>query len=329
MNNLNSIRHLIDEAESALLVSHISPDGDTIGSALGLAWALRQLGIAARVACADPVPRSLRFLPGSQDYGTRGLGTESLIFAIDCSDPERAGNLYSATAFASVPVVNIDHHVTNLLYGDVNLVDVDAAATAQLVLQVVQHLGIPLDATIATCLLTGLVTDTRSFRTSGTTPQVLRDALTLCEAGASLSEIMDQAYAHYPMALLRLWGLAFDRAELTDGILWVEISRDDMRAAAATPTMASGLVNFMSTIDDAIVALVLRELDDGQIDVSLRSRQGVNVAQVASALGGGGHPQAAGCQLEGDMCLVRERVLAALRQLLLAALRQQLPEPVK
>jgi phosphoesterase RecJ-like protein len=317
---LNELQRHLSLTQSALLIAHVSPDGDTIGSTLGLAGALRRLGLRVRVACADPVPENLRFLPGAKSFKRHKPHSDDLLIAVDCSDPSRTGDLYDAALFASRPVVVIDHHITNPGWGTINLVDADAVATAQLVLRLIEHLGIPLDVPMATCLLTGLITDTLGFRTNNTTAQALRDASILTEAGAPLAEIMDQVYGHNPLALLRLWGFAFSHAELQEGVLWVELSQEDMSACGANAGTASGLVNFLSTIDEATVALVVREMGGGRIDVSLRSRPSVDVSLVATALGGGGHPQAAGCQLSTS--------LSEARQLVLAAIHEQMPQPV-
>ena len=318
MTPQSEIARLVAEATSALLIGHVSPDGDTLGSALGLAWALRRLGKIARVACADPVPRALQYLPGADEIRRQPFGGPSLVFAIDCSDAARMGDVYNAEMLAGRPLIVIDHHATNVGYGTVNLIEAETAATAQIVLHLIEHLGVPLDADIATCLLTGLVTDTQGFRTPNSDTDVLRAAVTLTEAGASLSEIMDQSYGRSPINRLRLWGSAFARSKLENGVLWVEVSLADIEQAGASSETLSGLVNYLATIDEAQVALLLEERPNGRVDVSLRARPGYNVAVVASALGGGGHPLAAGCQVDGEISKVRETVLRALAEQMLA-----------
>ncbi len=317
MDELAAIQQLLASARRALVATHIMPDGDAIASALGLAWALRRKGLEARLACEDPVPAELRFLPGSADFAPRTRTDEDVIIAVDCGDLSRLGKVYQAEAFAGVPLVNIDHHGTNPHFGTVNWVET-RSSTAELVLELVRFLGIPLDLPIATCLLTGILTDTRGFRTASTTAETLHAAMTLVAAGAPLAQIADAVFNRRPLEALRLWGTALTTARHEDGILWVPISREMLRALGATDAAVSGLANFLSTFDHTLVYVVLHELADGQVDVNLRSRPEVNVAAVAQALGGGGHPQAAGCLLPGPLERAEELVLGALR----SALRQ-------
>ena len=324
-DSLSEIRDLLEKAHRVLLVSHVMPDGDTLGSALGLAWALRQRGLEVRLSCADTVPKPLRFMPGSQDYALRSRTDEEVIFVIDSSDLERIGRVYDAAAFAAVPVVNIDHHVTNLCFGNINWVE-PKAATAELILELVRYLGIPLDARIATCLLTGLVTDTQCFRTHSTTADSLRAAGTLMDAGASLAAIVRAVFNHRSLPMLRLWGQALSNIQCSGGVLWTEISQDMLHRVGADEEASRGLANFLGTLDDAPVSVVLRELKGGLVDVSLRSSADVDVSKVALAFGGGGHAQAAGCLVKGTLAEVRERLLAALRQVLSA--REPAGEPL-
>jgi len=296
-------------ASKVLLISHVAPDGDTLGSALGLAAALRRRSIEVRLACADPVPAELRFLPGSEGFAARGRSDEDLIVVLDTGDLKRIGSLYSPESFAAVPVINIDHHVTNVFFGDLNWVE-PRAATAELVLDLLLEWGIPLAKEIATPLLTGIITDTQGFRTSSTTAESLRAAITLMEAGASLPEISEAVFNRRSLATLRLWGMALAQAQFAEGVLWVEISRE-MLAQVDDPMASRGLANFLSTFAQARVAAVFRELD-GVVEISLRSAPGVDVSEVALRFGGGGHPQAAGCTVEGELARVRSQVLEAL-----------------
>jgi len=307
------IQGLLEGAERVLIVAHVDPDGDTIGSALGLAWALRRRGASCTLACAHPVPQSFRFLPGSDAFAPRWRQDENIIVVVDSSDPARIGDIYPAEGSRSAPLVVIDHHITNLRYGDVNWV-ADRASTSEMVLELVSAMGITLDATIATCLLTGLVTDTRGFRTRSTDAAALRAAVTLVEAGASLGDVMEAAFRSRTVKMLRTWGAALVDAHLEDGVVWAEVSQDDLRRIDADPSSADGLANLLSTVREAEVAVVFREVRPGVVDVSMRSTPRVDVAAVALSLGGGGHRQAAGCLLEASLPWAREAVLAALHR---------------
>lgn len=310
-----------------LVISHVMPDADTLGSALGLAWALRARGIEVRLSCADPLPERLLFLPGSEGFAARTRSDEELVIAVDCSDIERLGPIHDLVHLTQVPLINIDHHVTNTHFGDAHLV-VERSSTAELIYELLCYLGIPLDVPVATCLLAGLVSDTRSFRTSNTTADSLRTAVALVKAGASLPWVADALFNHRSRYILPLWGEAFARAQSEDGLLWTEVSQEMLSRAGADPTASSGLVNFISTLDGVQVAVVFCEIGGGIVDVGFRSRPGIDVSRVALALGGGGHPQASGCQVKGSLEEVKARVLAALREMLPEASERPIASPV-
>jgi phosphoesterase RecJ-like protein len=307
------VQALLKDARHVLIVAHVDPDGDAIGAALGLAWALRRRGASCTLACAHPVPESLHFLPGSDAFVLRWRVHEDVIVVVDTSDTARIGAIYPADGRGGTPLVVIDHHVTNLRYGDVNWV-ADRASTCEMVLELVLAMGIALDVTIATCLLTGLVSDTRGFRTRSTDTAALRAAVTLMEAGASLGDVMEAVFRSRTITMLHTWGVALSNVRLEDRVIWAEVSQEDLRRLDAGPSSADGLANLLSTVRDAEVAAVFREVRTGVVDVSMRSTPRVDVAAVALSLGGGGHRQAAGCLLEAPLSQARELVLNALRQ---------------
>lgn len=312
------IKRLIQSAARILIICHIMPDGDAIGSLLGVGWALRKLGKSCTLACADPVPEKYKFLPGHEGIRNQRVGDEELIITLDASDTERLGALYDAAVFARTPVINIDHHITNIKFGQVNWVE-QTASTAELGLALTKGLGIPLDADIATCLLTGLVTDTRCFRTPNTTQVVLGHATTLMDAGASLAEISEKAFGQNSLFRLCIWGKALASATVRAGLIWARLSLQDFKSCNASWQDTEDLVSFLLATRGMNASLLLQEREPGKVEASMRSVRGVNIANVALSLGGGGHPQAAGCTVAGTMAQVEERVLAALTQ----ALREQ------
>ncbi|MGI6367908.1 MAG: DHH family phosphoesterase [Anaerolineae bacterium] len=295
----------------ALIISHVDPDGDTIGASLALALACGMLGITATVACQDPLPEELLFLPGAGEYHTQGTGQESLVIGVDASDARRLGAVYRDGAVQGKPLVVIDHHITNQGYGDLNLV-LDTASTAEVVLQVIDALEVPLDREISTCLLTGLVTDTQAFRTSNVTAEALGVAMRLVQAGAALADITNQVFSRRSFATLSLWGRALASAQLRDGVVWTELPLAWVPEGSANGQLGSGLANMLNTAREASVAALFTEQADGLIDVSLRGKPGYDVSQVAVAFGGGGHAPAAGCQVSGELAKVRESILEAL-----------------
>lgn len=307
----------IDRSRRILLVTHVSPDGDAIGSLLGLAWLLREAkgDKDLTLAVEDPVPENYRFLPGSRDIVRQVSGSYDLVIALDCSDRHRMGNVYSAGP-AALPLINIDHHVTNTHFGTINWVDPLHTATSQMILDLAEALGWNVTAPAAECLLTGLVTDTRSFRTSNVDTASVRAALRLMEAGASLPVIAHRALDRRSLASVRLWSQAIDRSQLEDGILWTWVTRAMRRQWGLSEGDSSGLTNFLSGVQEARIVAVFTERDNEAVDVGLRAVPGLDVAQAALKLGGGGHPQAAGCTLHGEPAVVENLVLTELRRCL-------------
>jgi phosphoesterase RecJ-like protein len=308
----SAIADLFHRAQRILLVAHVAPDGDAIGSLLGLGSLLEAQGKEVTLACEDPVPDTYTWLPGSSQIARQGSGSHNLVVSLDCSDERRMGQVFDGE-LAAVPLLNIDHHITNTCFGTVNWVDPSSVSTTQMILALADALGWELTQPVAVCLLTGLVTDSRSFRTANVDDTALKAVLRLMAAGASLNEITHRVFDRRSLASTRLWGRAIDALHLEDGILWTEVTHAMRREWQLNDDGSSGLVNFLSGVREARVVVVFSERNNGTIDVSMRSEPGVDVAQVALKLGGGGHPQAAGCTLQGDLPQARQRVLAELR----------------
>lgn len=297
-----------------LLVVHISPDGDAIGSLLGLGWVLRKLGKEPVTACADPLPRRFAFLPGFSGVTDRPAGPFDLLVVLDCSDLERVGRIAEDVPVSDLPLLNIDHHVTNDGFGTVNLVDGEAVSTTMILYWLIRHLGLSLDPSLAVCLLTGLVTDTRGFRTSNVTADTLRVAVELMEAGASLPTVTRCGLDQRPLSVLRLWGKALERMEMTDGIVSTSLPLAVQHTVGYDGCGDVGLSDLLSSVQEALVSVVFTERRDAQIEVGFRAAPGLDVAEVARALGGGGHTLASGCLVPGPLEQARERVLRILRE---------------
>ncbi len=307
-----AIYQQMEPARRLLLVTHEAPDGDAIGSLLGLGRLVQSQGKELTLACADPVPTLYNWLPGSEQVARQPDGLYDLVISLDCSDERRMGKVYSQD-LAALPLINIDHHITNTRFGTINWVDPSAVATAQMVLALAEAMHWPLTQPVAVCLLTGIVTDTRSFRTLNVDQAAMRAVLRLVEAGASLGQIAHRALDQRPLAAVRLWGQVLNELHLEDGILWTEVTCAMRRRWSLSEDGDSGLANFLVGVREANVVLVFTEREDGTVDVGMRAAPGLDVAQVALKLGGGGHPQASGCTLTGDLVQVRERVLAEVR----------------
>ena len=305
---------LLRRCRRALILVHVAPDGDAIGSALAMGRILRALGKEPRITSSDPIPRQFSFLPGRDGIGSRGLGGEDLVVALDNSPLARFGPAGQALEEAEVAIVNIDHHITNARFGTANLVRPEAAATAEILFDLLDPLEVSLEPELATCLLTGLFTDTRGFRTGNTSPRVLEIAARLAAEGASLPQISEQVYGSNSLSKLRLWGMILDRAQADGHLVWAANTAEMRAACGASEDEGEGAVNLLATLDRAQLVLLLTERADGAIDVSVRTRFGHDASALARQFGGGGHPQAAGFELQGGLAEVEARVLAAARE---------------
>jgi phosphoesterase RecJ-like protein len=244
-----------------------------------------------------------------------------VVAGLDASDPARLGQAWRQSTggeedgrprVGEAPTVVIDHHVTNVMFGTLNWVDTRAAATSQVIVHLADALGAPLDRSAATCLLTGIVTDTRGFRTSNTTLDVMRTSTRLIEAGADLADITERALNYKPYNVMRLWGPALERVRLERQVIWTSITQAIRAAVSAGDTGDSGLVSFLVDAPEAHVSAVFNEKPDGKIEIGFRSKPGYDVSALALSLGGGGHPQASGCTIAGPLAEAEARVLPLL-----------------
>jgi phosphoesterase RecJ-like protein len=319
---IDAFHALLVASRRILLLSHVAPDGDAIGSTLGLKWLLEAQGYSVTAANQDGVPyllRSDQVAPGWQavvqnPVKQKRLGSGyDLVIALDCSDMQRLGNAYDKTILTA-PLANIDHHITNLHFGAVNLVDPAASSTAEMVWRVAEALHWPVGPEAAQCLLTGIVTDTRSFRVGNVTAALLGVAQQLMEAGASLTAINELVLERRNVDTICLWGHALAALRLEERIVWTAIPLAMRGHCNGVEQSDSGLANFMIGAEEADVAVILTEREDGLVDVGMRAAPGFDIAQVALALGGGGHPRAAGCSLALPLEQASQQVVDALKQ---------------
>ncbi|MBL8055516.1 MAG: hypothetical protein JNK29_02405 [Anaerolineales bacterium] len=307
-------RRRVERATRALVLTHIAPDGDAIGSLLGLGLALRAAGKTVVMACADPVPETFRFLPAAGEITQNPTGAFDLVIAVDAADLGRLGGL--GERLAAPPDLLFDHHVTNPGYAAVNLLDVSAASTAELIAEHLPLLGLPLTRSSAEALLAGVVTDTLGFRTSNTSAKTLGLAQTLMAAGANLPEIYDLAFYKRPFAAVRLWAEGLARVRLEGRLVWAELSLAARQAAGYYGQGDADLINVLISVREADIAVIFVERNDGKVKISWRAVPGLNVAGLAASFGGGGHAPAAGAEVAGSLAEVEARVLTATRALL-------------
>jgi bifunctional oligoribonuclease and PAP phosphatase NrnA len=304
----------INAASSIVIVTHISPDGDAIGSALGLANGLIALGKQVTIADDDPVPDFLQFLPGAALF-RRELtqGEWDVFISTDASDEIRTGKAAEYARTHSQTIINLDHHVTNTMFGDIHLVVHSAVSATEIVFDWWQHAGIELSREIAMPLLAGLVTDTIGFRVSSVSARTLQIAQELMLAGASLTEITQRTLDSRTYKEVELWKRALPSVEMDGAIIYGTVRLEDVAASNMQEVSDGGLVSFLNQVNEAMVAAVFKEQHNNRVELSFRSKPGFDVSVVAFALGGGGHKQAAGATVTGSLAEVQARVLPLLQ----------------
>ena len=315
-NSFNAAIELLKRYDKIFIAAHIMPDGDCLGSALGLTWALRKLGKTVTVTCNDHVSNSFEYLAGFAELAPKIPTDEEFLVYVDGSSADRFGAAFDPKLFNGRPVLAIDHHITNEHFAPMNFVDTRAASTAEIIYRFILSFRVPLDQSIAQCLLTGIITDTLGFRTANTTVDTLKTATALMEAGASIPDIVERSFNQVPLTNLRLRGRIFSEAHLDGMILWAEIPLKLLRELGVNGNGTSGIINQLLSVDAAKIAVVFTEKDNGKIDIGFRSRVGYDVSGIAARLGGGGHKQAAGALIEGPLQAARERVLTEIKKTL-------------
>ncbi|MEN6408682.1 MAG: DHH family phosphoesterase [Anaerolineaceae bacterium] len=300
-------------ARQIRILSHMRPDGDAIGSMLGLGLCLTAAGKTVQMVLTDGVPYTFRHLQGA-DLITKKPGEKvDLVVSLDCSDLGRLGDVLNDSG---VPEINIDHHITNTNFGALNLVDPEAVATAALLTECLPDWGFTISQEAAAALMNGLVSDSLGFRTSNMNSKALRLAANLMEAGANLPEIYNQALLRRSYTAARYWGAGLLRMQREDRIVWTSLTLEDRQTVEYNGNDDADLINILSTIDDFDIALIFIEQRGGKVKVSWRSSPGVDVSQLAVSFGGGGHPAAAGAEITGTMEEVQQQVLTATRSAL-------------
>ena len=315
MNALQAaIKERFRTARRVLISSHIRPDGDAIGSLLALGLALQDAGKTVAMVLSDGVPAGFKHLPGSDQVLPRAEGEFDLIVTVDCSDLKRVG---AALEGYRAPDVVIDHHVTTEDFGGLNLVDPAAVATASVLARSMPGWCLKITPAIAANLMTGLVTDTLGFRTANTTPEALRQAADLLELGVDMSSLYFRSLVRRTFPAARYWGAGLSSLRQSDGILWATLTLADRAACGYTGNDDADLINVLSSIDEAEVALMFVEQGPKKVKVSWRGlKPHVDVSQIARQFNGGGHKAASGAEVNGTLAAVQDKVLAATRKAL-------------
>lgn len=306
---LSQVVELIENKNFFGITTHRRPDGDGIGSSLALYWLLRSLGKNAEVIVRDPVPSSCLRLPGAAEVRrVEAIDREyDAVFVMECSDVERPGIKDLDKQF----VVNIDHHSSSALFGEINWIDSTASAVGEMIYNLCKAIGGRVTREIAECVYTALLTDTGSFHYSNTTERTFKVASELLRAGVKPAKSAESVFSSYPWSRVQLLAQVMSSVKRHDSgkVASLRQSQEMLEFSQATEEDAEGFVNIPLTAEDVEAVVMLKESAPGVFRASLRSKGDVNVAKIAEKFNGGGHKNAAGCTLQGDWDAVEEKLV--------------------
>lgn len=296
----------LNQAQHIVITAHVRPDGDAVGSVLGLAQALREQGKQVQTVLQDKVDSKYFDLSGANDIKNKIEEPYDYLIVVDSADRERTGKVLDG--IQKVDLV-IDHHISHVNFGMIDLVEADFEATALVLYEYMPLWGLPISKASAECLMTGIISDTLGFRTSNTSTKSLRAVADMMELGANLPEIYFQALSSRSLSELRYWAHGLGKISFEDGIVWTTLTLEDRKKSQYQTNDDADLVNQLSSMQGAAMAIIFVEQPGGFIKVSWRSVPGVDVSSLAGSFGGGGHTAAAGAEVTGDLASVMQDVL--------------------
>ncbi|WP_410769212.1 DHH family phosphoesterase [Fontibacillus sp. BL9] len=312
-------QQFLTEHDHFLVVSHVQPDGDAVSSTLAVGWLLSCLGKNYVMVNEGPIPKRMEYLWESEkiiDLSQTPLAESyKHVICVDCADFKRTGK--SSTLFSEdAQILNIDHHPTNDGYGLINLIVPDAAATVEILFELIQFMNLEMNQNVATAIYTGLLTDTGGFRYSSTSPKVMAIASKLLEYGVDGPGLSELLLEQMTLPQLKLLTRALNGLQISeDGkISWVSVNDDDMKLTGAIHEDLEGIVNYPRNIQGVEVGLLFKVINENAVKVSMRSAGIVDVASVAQSFGGGGHVRAAGARIEGSLETVVSGVIEQVKQ---------------
>jgi bifunctional oligoribonuclease and PAP phosphatase NrnA len=309
---LAAVLEVVRSGQEFAIVSHARPDGDAVGSMLACGMILAGLGKHADLYSADPVPAIYRALPCAATIRqTESIeGELDAVILLECDGLRRS----RLDGLEGRFLVNIDHHVSGRTFADVNWIDTEACAVAEMIHRLAIAAGVDVTPAMATCLYAALLTDTGSFCYQGTDAHAFELARELVGRGADPARIAREVYFSNPLAKMLLLGAALCNLRREGKLAWLWVTCDDMARTGAVEEDCEGIVNYAIAIGGVEAAVLARELPDRHVRLSLRSKGALDVARIASGLGGGGHLHAGGCTVEGPLRLATERILETMRR---------------
>ena len=313
-NIIETIKSRLETGEKILIASHVRPDGDAVGSLLGMGLALQDAGRSVQMVLADGVSSSFKHLEGSEKVKTKVEGTFDTFITVDCADFKRTGKLFETLG---QPDINIDHHVTNEKFGKLNLIEGKEVATSAILTNYLPVWGYKITKAIAAALLTGIITDTLGFRTSNVTPETMRQTATLMETGVDMPGLYMRGLVRRSFEAARYWGGGLSKLERKDGMVLGTLTIEDRKAAGYSGNDDADLINVISAIDGFKVGLIFVEQPKDRVKISWRALvTGIDVSQVAQQFGGGGHAAAAGADVEGSLDEIKKTVIKRTKEML-------------
>lgn len=309
-----SIKQRLNQAQKVLIAAHIRPDGDAVGSLLGLGLTLENAGKSVQMILVDGVPPNFSHLEGSDRVKTQAEAEFDTFIVVDSADFKRIGEALHPLGH---PDINIDHHKTNEMFAGLNLVEPDAVATASVLTSYLPLWGYEITAPAAAALATGMITDTLGFRISNMTSEAMRQMAVLMEYGINMPDLYRRALVNRTFEAARYWGAGLSSLERSDDIVWGTLYLSDREASQYPGNDDADLINIISAIDCCAVGMIFVEQGGGSIKVSWRAiRTDIDVSLVARHFGGGGHRAAAGADIPGTMEEIRLEVLMTTRRML-------------
>jgi phosphoesterase RecJ-like protein len=310
--DIHAVLNAINQGDRFLVSAHARPDGDAVGSMLACGMILDQLGKRVDLVSSDRVPLIYRGLPCSSTIRqvARVEGDYDAVILLECDGIERSRLEGLKGRF----LINIDHHVSGRLFGDVNWIDQGACAVAEMVYDLAMLAGVRITPEMASCLYTAVLTDTGSFCYAGTDAHTFELASDLVRQGANPMLIAQHTYFSNPASKMLLLGAALSNLRREGRLAWMWVTHNDMLRTSAAEEDCEGLVNYAISIAGVDVAVFLRELPNRRVRLSIRSKGPIDVASIAESFGGGGHLHASGCTIDGPLSAAEDRILACLRE---------------
>ncbi len=311
---IGAIKSRLESARNIVIASHVRPDGDAIGSLLGMGLALKNAGKSVQMVLVDGVSSAYKHLEGTELIVKEPKGEHDTFITVDSADFKRVGKFFENFG---QPDINIDHHITNEKFGKINLIESEEVATAAILTNYLPVWGYEITSPIASALLTGIVTDTLGFRTSNTNPSALRLSAKLMELGADMSELYMRSLVRRTFPAARYWGAGLSSMEQKNGLVWSTLTLEDRKRSGYGGNDDADLINMISAIDGNKVGMIFVEQSDNHVKISWRALEnGIDVSKVAKHFNGGGHAAAAGADIPGALSEVQPFVLKTTREML-------------